>query len=40
MNGERLSQSIFADQPLTVDHVDGPYSSNPSLRALIADRGL
>jgi N-acetylneuraminate synthase len=40
MNGERLSQPIFADQPLTVDHVEGPYSANPSLRALIADRGL
>jgi len=40
MNGERLSTEIKADQPLTVDHVSGPYGQNPSLKSLIQNRGL
>ncbi len=40
MNGEKLTQSIAPDEPLTVDHVDGPYATNPDLRQLIVDRGL
>jgi N-acetylneuraminate synthase len=40
MNGEKLSKSIKADEPLTIDHLSGPYSSNPALRDLIANRGL
>jgi N-acetylneuraminate synthase len=40
VNGERLTAGIEADQPLTIDHIDGPYSANPALRALIVHRGL
>ena len=40
MNGERLILGLEANQPLTIDHIDGPYSENPALRRLIADRGL
>jgi N-acetylneuraminate synthase len=40
MNGERLTNPISADQPLTIDHIDGPYSEMPVLRQLIMDRGL
>jgi N-acetylneuraminate synthase len=40
MNGETLTQSIKADEPLTIDHIDGPYATNPSLKTLIKNRGL
>ena len=40
MNGEKLTRSISTDEPLTVDHVDGPYATNADLRQLIVDRGL
>jgi N-acetylneuraminate synthase len=40
MNGETLTQSIKADEPLTIDHIDGPYATKPSLKNLIKNRGL
>ena len=40
MNGERLASEIKADQPLTIDHVSGPYSQNAALKSLILGRGL
>jgi N-acetylneuraminate synthase len=40
MNGERLVLGLEPNQPLTIDHIDGPYSENAALRRLIADRGL
>ena len=40
MNGETLTQAIRADQPLTIDHIDGPYATNPTLKNLIKNRGL
>ena len=40
MNGETLTQSIKANEPLTIDHIDGPYATNPSLKNLIKNRGL
>ena len=40
MNGEKLVQPIKADEKLTIDHVDGPYSRNDSLKDLILNRGL
>ena len=40
MNGETLTQSVKADEPLTIDHIDGPYATNPSLKTLIKNRGL
>lgn len=38
--GEAISHGISADQPLTLDHLDNPYSREPSLRELIRNRGL
>jgi sialic acid synthase SpsE len=40
MNGESLTQSIKANEPLTIDHIDGPYATNASLKNLIKNRGL
>lgn len=40
INGEKLTAGIHKDEALTIDHVDGPYSANPSLRELIINRGL
>jgi sialic acid synthase SpsE len=40
MNGELLSNGIKADEPLTINHVSGPYSQNEGLKSLILNRGL
>lgn len=40
MNGERLLAPLRADEPLTIDHIDGPYHENEGLRQLILNRGL
>jgi sialic acid synthase SpsE len=40
MNGECLTVAIKADDPLTIDHVSGPYSQSESLKSLILNRGL
>jgi N-acetylneuraminate synthase len=40
LNGLSLSQNVQVDEPLMVEAVDGPYSTNPSLRSEIASRGL
>jgi sialic acid synthase SpsE len=40
MNGEKLLKSIKANESLTIDHIDGPYHDNESLRKLILGRGL
>jgi N-acetylneuraminate synthase len=39
MNGEKLIAAVKVDEALTIDHIDGPYSSTPSLRDLILHRG-
>lgn len=39
MNGERLVKPISADEPLTVEHIDGPYNESEALRSLIMNRG-
>ncbi len=39
-NGEVLKTNIAADEQLTIDNVDGPFSENKSLRSKILDRGL
>ena len=39
MNGEKLTKSIKANEPLTIDHIDGPYANNQSLKQLILLRG-
>jgi len=40
MNGEKLTAAIKADDPLTINHIDGPYSENQALKNLILNRGL
>jgi len=40
MNGERLLLPIKANEKLTINHIDGPYSANPGLRKLIEQRGI
>ena len=40
MNGEKLTGAIKSDEPLTIDHIDGPYSENQNLKKLILQRGL
>lgn len=40
MNGEKLLQPIKANDRLTIEHIDGPYSENPALKNLILNRGL
>ena len=40
MNGETLTTPIQTGEALTIDHVDGPYASNPRLRNLLMERGL
>jgi sialic acid synthase SpsE len=39
INGEKLLTDIKKDEPLTIDHVDGPYNSNQTLKKLITNRG-
>jgi N-acetylneuraminate synthase len=40
MNGEKLLEKISAHEALSINHIDGPYHENDSLRALILNRGL
>ena len=39
MNGEKLTKAIKAHEPLTIEHIDGPYAENQSLKKLILNRG-
>jgi N-acetylneuraminate synthase len=38
--GEAIAQAIKADQPLTLDFLDNPYSRTAELREQIQNRGL
>jgi sialic acid synthase SpsE len=40
MNGEKLLTGIKANEPLTINHIDGPYSENQRLKDLILGRGI
>lgn len=40
INGEKLVQSLDEHEPLTIDHVDGPYGENQNLKKFILNRGL
>ncbi len=40
MNGEKLISGMKANEPLTINHIDGPYSENQNLKKLILNRGL
>jgi len=39
MNGEKLLLPMKSNDRLTIEHIDGPYSENPSLKNLILNRG-
>lgn len=39
-NGEKITKSLNANQPLTIDGVDGPFSESPGLKEKIISRGL
>jgi sialic acid synthase SpsE len=39
MSGERLVKMISANDPLTVEHINGPYNESETLRNLIMRRG-
>ena len=40
LNGQKLTEPIKADEPLTIEHVDGPYAESDYLRQFILDRGF
>jgi len=40
INGEKLISGISVNEPLTIDHIDGPYSEDSRLRGHIMNRGL
>jgi sialic acid synthase SpsE len=40
MNGEKLIIPIKANDPLSIDHIDGPYNEDPNLKNQIQMRGL
>jgi N-acetylneuraminate synthase len=40
INGLKLTADLSENAPLTVNQVDGPYNSSPSLLAQIIDRGV
>jgi len=40
LNGLKITKNISANDPLTINDIDGPYSSQESLRNLILNRGL
>lgn len=40
INGEKLIVPIKANEALSVNHIDGPYNENESLKSLILNRGI
>ncbi|NDC39893.1 MAG: N-acetylneuraminic acid synthase, partial [Proteobacteria bacterium] len=38
--GHRMVAECKKDAPLSIDHIDAPYSEDSKLRALIHERGL
>jgi hypothetical protein len=40
MSGEVLAHPVKKDAPLSITDIDSPYAQIPSLKALIADRGV
>ena len=40
MKGEKLIKGLKANEPLTINDIDGPYSENENLKRLILNRGL
>jgi sialic acid synthase SpsE len=39
MNGEMLTTAIAPNEALTIEHIDGPYANNETLKKLILNRG-
>lgn len=39
-NGIQLIRPVRSGQPVSIDHISGPYNENPKLRQLIEDRGV
>jgi len=40
LNGEKITNDLKKDKPLTIDDIDGPYKENRNLRELIKKRGI
>jgi N-acetylneuraminate synthase len=40
INGEKLTADIGKDEMLTINHIDGPYNQNETLRQTILNRGI
>jgi N-acetylneuraminate synthase len=40
LNGLTVSNNLAANSPLTINDVDGPYSTNTELRTIIQNRGI
>jgi len=40
INGERVTNDIEAEKPLTIEDVDGPYNSSQDLKKMILERGF
>jgi sialic acid synthase SpsE len=40
LNGQKLTEAIKDREPLTIEHVDGPYAESDYLRQFILDRGF
>lgn len=40
MNGEELILGMKPNEPLTIEHINGPYNENQNLKKLILNRGL
>jgi sialic acid synthase SpsE len=40
MNSEKLTTNIKTNEPLSINHIDGPYSENEGLKNLILNRGI
>jgi N-acetylneuraminate synthase len=40
LNGQKLTKPVNTDEPLTIEHVDGPYAESDYLRQFIFDRGV
>jgi N-acetylneuraminate synthase len=38
--GHRMLRECRRDEPVTIDHVDTPYVSNPQMRQRILERGI
>jgi N-acetylneuraminate synthase len=40
MSGEILTRDCNKDEPIMIDSIDSPYSTNDNLRKIIYQRGL